>query len=176
MVSVNALITQAKAAWDRADEKMADADDWYIRTGRMLIELKGRVGHGNWLPALEKIGRSQQRAHELMEQAKGAKTAKQQRDRVRKAMKKTRAKSPSRDSDLPRDDEDYADMPLEDRWQNSLANLCGDIIAIAPYWRKELGDWEDFHCPSHIRKLVMEAAAALASITAVVAKRDRKVG
>jgi len=193
MMSVNALINQAKAAWDRADEKKADADDWYVRTGRMLVELKGRVEHGQWLPTLEKLGRSERRARELMELAKGSKTVDEQRSRARQGMVKTRANrrnvTPiSRGSiestngtitpapEEP-DDEYYGGEPtLEERWQNSLANLCADIIVRAPYWDKNMPGWEDFHCPSHIRKLVGEAATALASITATVAKRDRKTG
>lgn len=177
MVSVNALVTQTKAAWDRADLKSADADDWYVRTGKLLAELKGRVGHGNWLPTLEKIGRSERRAQELMEQAKGKKTPKQDRERKRASMKKSRAKSAQRGAHSePDEPDDTAEMPLEERWQYSLANLCGDILAIAPYWDKQFPGWEAFECPSHVRKLVREAATALASITATVAKRDRKVG
>lgn len=178
MVSVNALITQTKAAWDRADGKKADADDWYIRTGKMLIELKGRVGHGNWLPTLKKLGRSERRAQELMEQAKDEKAGEKQRQRKRDNERKTRAKAkanPRHGADLD-EPEDHADMPLEERWQYSLANLCGDIIAIAPYWDKEFPDWEQFDCPSHVRKLLREAATAFASINTIVAKRDRKVG
>jgi hypothetical protein len=71
--TANALIDQVKAAWDRADEKKADADDWYIRTGKLLLELKQRTGHGQWLPTLKKLGRSQRRAHELMELAEDPK-------------------------------------------------------------------------------------------------------
>jgi hypothetical protein len=57
------------------------------------------------------------------------------------------------------------DQSLEERWQYSLANLCGDIIAIAPYWQKQFPGWEKFDCPSHVQKLLEEAATALASIT-----------
>jgi hypothetical protein len=195
MMSVNALINQTKAAWDRADEKKADADDWYIRVGRMLVELKGRCEHGQWLPTLERLGRSKQRAHELMELARGTKTVEEQRGRKRDHARKVAQRSaiadfssepgttkPARqfpnfpDPEEP-DDEYYGGAPqAEERWQNSLANLCGDLIARANYWDREFPGWEEFECPSHIRKLVMEAATALASITAKVAKRDRKAG
>lgn len=177
MMSVNALITQTKAAWDRADEKKADTDDWYVRTGKMLIELKGRVGHGNWLPTLKKIGRSARRAQELMELADGAKTIEEQRRPRREYERKVRAKARHVAHSAPEEaDDHYGEQTPEERWQNSLANLCGDLIAIAPYWHKHFPGWEEFDCPSHIRKLVREAATALASITTTVAKRDRKVG
>lgn len=195
MVSVNALITQTKACWDRADEKRADADDWYIRTGKMLVELKGRVEHGQWLPTLKKLGRSQRRAQELMELAKGAKTLEEQRKPRRENERKVRANArhvadledadktkPARlfpnfpDPEEP-DDEYYGGVPqAEERWQNSLASLCGDVIARANYWDREFPGWEEFDCPSHIHRLVGEAATALASITAKVAKRGRKAG
>jgi hypothetical protein len=196
MMSVNALITQAKAAWDRADQKAADADDWYVRTGKMLVELKERVGHGQWGPTLKKLGRSARRAQELMELAKDAKTVEEQRERKRESVEKTRAKaryvariSPRPHPNIPGGDTDWYDpeepadeyygdgIPTsEERWQNSLGNLCGDIIARPYYWDQNFPGWERFECPSHIWKLVEEAATALASITAKVAKRGRKAG
>jgi hypothetical protein len=65
--------------------------------------------------------------------------------------------------------EEYAEQTLEERWQNSLANLCGDIISHRAYWRKHFPGWERFDCPSHIKKLVKEATTELASIAATAA-------
>src|SRR4051794_34158665 len=50
--TLNALVTQTKAAWDRADQKQADADDWARRTGKLLLELKRRTKEEGvrWLP------------------------------------------------------------------------------------------------------------------------------
>ncbi len=174
--SVNALITQTKAAWDRADEKKADADDWYVRTGKLLIQVKRRAGHGGWSDACKGIGRSKRRAEELIEFAKGTKTAEDERSRARTRMAKKRANKANarnvpRISPNPEEPEGYADQSPEERWQNSLANLCGDIIAIVPYWNKQFPGWEQFNCPSHIKTLVKEAATALASITKTATKR-----
>ena len=195
MMSVNALITQTKAAWDRADLKKADADDWYVRTGKMLVELKGRVKHGQWLPTLEKLGRGEWRAQELMELAKGAKTIEEQRARGREKERKVRAKArhaadleepgtakpalrfPNLPDPEEPDDDYYGGEPtLEERWQNSLANLCGDIIARPSYWDREFPGWNEFDCPSDIRKLVGEAERVLAFIVTYIAKLNRKAG
>lgn len=183
MQTINELTTQTKAAWDRADEKKAGADEWYIRTGQLLIELKERVyqeqGHGHWLATLKKVGRSKQRAHELIKLAEGSQTLKQQRERARHGMKKKRAKvrNVTDTSVAEKESSVDAEQPLDERWQYSLANLCGDIIAIAPYWNKHFSGWEEFDCPSHIRKLMMEAATEFASIVAIVNKqRNRKAG
>ena len=195
MVSVNALIDQAKAAWDRADQKAADADQWYARVGKMLVELKGRVEHGEWGPTLKKLGRSQRRAHELMELAKGTKTVEEQRKPRRENERKVRANQrhvadldPGPFPDIPGGNTDFYDPEepadeyfggtptSEERWRNSLANLCGDIIARPYYWDKNFPGWESFECPSHIQKLVGEAATALASIAAKAVKRGRKAG
>jgi hypothetical protein len=160
--SFNALVEHAKAAWDRADEKKADAEDWYIRTGKLLVELKEKAEHGQWLPTLKKLGRSQQRAHELMELAEGKKTYKQERERKRKSQVKSRAKSLLRSGDL--EPETYEDQSPEEQWQNSLANLCGDVLAIEAYWNKQFHGWQKFELPSHIKKLLREAATALTSL------------
>ena len=192
MTSVNALIAQTKAAWDRADQKKADAEDWYVRTGKMLVDLKARVGHGEWLPTLKKLGRSERRARELMELAKGAKTVEEQRKPRRENERKVRSEANRRHvADLPKPrfpglpapeepgEEFFGDdgvPPLEERWAYSLGNLCADIIARPTYWDREFPGWEQFECPSHIWKLVGEAATVLTSITTKVAKRGRKAG
>jgi hypothetical protein len=176
--SINALAQQAKAAWDRADEKKADADDWYIRTGKLLVELKLQVKEqgGKWLPALKKVGRSQQRASELMRLVDGDETVEKQRERKRTSVKKSRAKkkSPLRSGDNSIKTATHHDGEgdtREEQWQFSLSNLCGDIIAIRPYWDKHFSGWKEFECPSHIKTLMREAATALASITTTVASR-----
>jgi hypothetical protein len=178
--SLNALVVQTKAAWDRADEKKSDADEWYIRTGKLLVELKEKVKedpHSRWLPTLKKLGRSARRAQELMELAKGDKTIEEHRSRVRKAVAKTKAKAKTALANAhiskaePQESEDAAGQPIAERWQNSLANLCGDIISHRAYWHKHFPGWEKFDCPSHIKTLMREAAAELASITATVTGR-----
>lgn len=174
--TVHALVNQTKAAWDRADLKREDADDWYIRTGRLLIALKAKVREegGRWLPTLKKVGRSQRRAHELMELAGGEVTIEQQRERKRKSMRKSRKKKKS----APRGAETAAaeeavntDEQLEERWQNSAANFFGDVIAMQAYWDKNFEGWKQFEVPSHIKTLAREAATAFAALAAKVIRR-----
>jgi len=171
-ISTNALVTQTKAAWDRADEKEADAQDWYVRVGKLLIQLKKQTKVGEFESALKKIGRSPQRARVLMRIANGKTTIKKERERVREAVRKNRAKTKLRNFARDKDDQDDEDqMTIEERWQNSLSNACGDIIALQSYWKKEFGVWQKFECPPYIQKLVKEAAAELASIAETVTKR-----
>lgn len=54
--------------------------------------------------------------------------------------------------------------------------LCGETIALAPYWNKEFPGWEKFKCPSHVQTLVMEAAAAFASLRPIGDTAQRDVG
>jgi hypothetical protein len=178
--SVNALVVQAKAAWDRADEKKADADDWYKRTGRLLKELKAQVKDqgGQWLPTLKKIGRSARRAQELMRLVDGTETIEHQRESTRKRVKKHATKKKSalanahkRSQTATPPDEADEGQSLEERWQYSIANLCGDVVAIQSYWDKHFSGWKHFECPSHIKTLMREAATALASITKTVTSR-----
>jgi hypothetical protein len=172
LVSVNALTNQAKATWDRADEKKADADEWYIRTGKLLIELKDRVERGQWVNTIKKMGRSDRRAQELMELARGTKTYKQERERKVNAQRKATA-NPRSGARIAPAQKLYAlgEGQEEERWQNSFANLCGEIISRAPYWNKHFPGWEKFECPSYIRKLMIEATEELKSITTIVNKR-----
>lgn len=179
--TVNALITQTKAAWDRADQKKADADDWMQRTGKLLVELKQRTKDegGRWLAVLKQLGRSRQRADELMALVGGGVTVEQQRERKRQSMKKTRANQKVLPrggtlrvvSDTPEEDEDYTPPTMEERLQISLQNLCGDVIAREAYFDKTFPGWRLVVLPSHIKTLVREAATALASLAATVAER-----
>src|SRR3954471_13384077 len=139
--TLNALVTQTKAAWDRADQKQADAEDWARRTGKLLVELKQRTKEegGRWLAVLTQLGRSRQRADELMALVTGDVTIEQQRDRKRLSMEKSRAKKKALSRgrtfrDIPatpesEPEEDYAPPTMEERVQISLENLCGDVIA-----------------------------------------------
>jgi hypothetical protein len=175
--SVNELTKQAKATWDRADQKAADADEWYIRTGKILVELKGRTKHGEWLISLKKIGRSQQRASELMALSDGGlDTLKQQRQRKRDTWhrmqkKKSLLASGGLDTNDEGFDNQEAGDTLEEQWQFSLSNLCGDILARQSYWNTQFKGWEKFNCPPHIKTLMKEAAAEFASIITNVTKR-----
>ena len=47
-----------------------------------------------------------------------------------------------------------------ERWQSSLAMLCGETIALAPYWNKEFPGREKSKWPSRVQASVTEAAAA----------------
>lgn len=177
--SINALIAQAKAAWDRADEKKSDADKWYIKAGELLVELKARVKKegGRWLPTLKKIGRSERRARELMRLAAGDETIEQQRDRARKAMKKSRAKkktaqryAENRDQDATTFAADQEDT-LEERWSYAACNFFGDIISRQAYWDREFPGWKQFDRPSQVATLMKEAATAFASLVKIVAAK-----
>lgn len=182
--SVNALTQQTKAAWDRADKDKKSADDWYVRTGRLLVELKALVKAegGSWLGVLEKMGRSQQRAHELMQLAGGEVTVDEQRERVRVAVAKSRAKkkSPIRNSDkcdkkvteprkvIPFED-DYAPTDtLADRAHNGVSTLFGEIIARTAYLDFHMEGWREIEFPSHIKTLGREAATELASLLKII--------
>ena len=178
--SLKALTDQTKAAWDRADQKHADADDWYVRTGKLLLDLKERTPHGEWLTTLKRLGRSDRR--ELMELAGDPKILERQRERKRKHARKTakKAKSNRRYSadaqphyEEPEGYFNDADgmPPLAERWQYSLSNLCGEIISRRAYWNKEFAGWKSFECPSHVKKLVREAATEFAALAAEVTKR-----
>src|SRR5215831_89829 len=125
--SVNAIVLKTKAAWDRADQKQDDAGKWYKKTGEYLIELKKRVGHGQWGATLKRLGRSKERAAELMRLADGRATFEEQRESGRQRVKKSRAKRKSvlRNTHLDlqpvdedeRDDLHNAAIPLPERWQ-----------------------------------------------------------
>jgi hypothetical protein len=182
MQSLNALISQTKAAWGRADEKKHDADEWYIRTGKLLIELKKRAGHGQWLSMLKQLGRSPRRAQELMELV-ADKTVEEQRDRKRKVARKkakanARYSAHSEEEEEEEEDNDpgFQKKPPEEVWQEALAHFCGELIAAEAHWNKEFPGWQDYDCPSHIQTLLMQAATALARINALVAKHGRKTG
>jgi hypothetical protein len=187
---VNALVQQAKATWDRADEKKADAREWYIRTGKLLLELRNKTKRGQWVSAIKRLGRSERRARELMELAKGTTTVEKQRARWRKSAKKKRTKAKANSAGRPAEltktiearlplmytkqdiEEQFGgDGQLEERWQNSTANICSEIIARPAYWDKYFPGWKKFSCPSHIQSLVKEAVTVLASIAKTATKR-----
>ncbi len=176
--SLNAMVTKTKAAWDRADAKKADADDWARRTGKYLVELKQRTKQEGrrWLDVLQQLGRSERRAQELMQLAGGEVTIEQQRDRKRQAMTKTRIKQKAapRGAGLrvvhatPTPEEEYVPPTMEERVAISLENLCGDILAREALFDKHFPGWRSITLPSHVRTLVREAAAAFTSLAAIV--------
>jgi hypothetical protein len=195
--SVAAMITHTKAAWDRADAKRDDADDWMLRTGKLLVELKAKVKEegGRWLDVVKKLGRSARRASDLMRLAEGKDTVEKQREGRRKSMKKTRAKKKSAqrgadkrgaadtldwDNDGPNDFPGgaYAPEHTEKRWQRSFHNFVvgsADLCAQQAYWDKNFPDWQQYKIPSHLIAVVREAATEFAALAATVAKMgDRK--
>lgn len=107
MSTVHALIQEIKGCLDRAQKSEVNAKVWQARAGERLDQLKEKVGHGSWEKHLRKdLGISQQRASELMAIGKDINALERQRERVKQAMRKNRAKnkrskSPSRDGDLP---------------------------------------------------------------------------
>jgi hypothetical protein len=80
MTAKSELVARIATEWDRADEAQAASDaareawrenhqkaeEAYRKVGLMLIALREEVGPGKWLSTLASIGRSQQRANELM--------------------------------------------------------------------------------------------------------------
>jgi hypothetical protein len=88
-----ALVKQIKTAIERADsadaranKATAEADRHRHEAGLKLIELKERCEHGEWLPYLETIGITSQRASELM--AAGRDEAAPERERERQREKR----------------------------------------------------------------------------------------
>jgi len=85
------------------------------------------------------------------------------------------------------DDDDQGRTP-EERWQNNLAHLCGDILARRELWRRYLNrdgvrdreeKWKGFSCPDYIKTLVYEATVAmfrLATDLGVDADAERQGG
>jgi hypothetical protein len=150
-------------------------DYWKHKAGVQLAKLKDKCGHGEWEPHLKKIGITSQRASELMRQGHNIDWAKYERARNKQKERRRRgatAKSPARAGDFQQPFEDtVTDGSIEQRWQYSLANLAGDILARPAYWAKHFPDWETFSVPSHIKTLVREAAAEFASLAQKIADR-----
>ena len=188
--SFNALVTQAKAAWDRADEKRADADDWMVRTGRILVELRAKAKEERvrWGTVVKKLGRSMRRTQELMQLAEGGATVEEQRERKRTSTARSKKRATGAHSDY-RDDgkgelayegEDYEEWfgqsaTPEEKVGYSMQNLACDILARRHYFDKHFKGWQKFKCPPQIKKVVGEAAAEFADLAATVARMgDRK--
>lgn len=139
--TVNALVAQINAAWDRADQFTEDmrqasakADEWQVRTGKLLIDLKAQVKTegGSWLETLKKMGRSNRRAQELMALAVNTAIIEQQRDRKRESMQKSRAKEkgPSRDGPN-RDKSDTPVVDLTQKYAPRGAHFSGKVATVA---------------------------------------------
>lgn len=169
--SPNALVKQIKACVERADKAAGDADYWKHKAGAQLIKLKERCEHGEWLPYLKTIGITKQRASELMQTGADPAWPEKERERIRKAVKRSKAKAKSPLPNGPLEDEEDEGQSLEERWQNSLANFSGDVLATQPYWDKHFPGWKEFSVPSHIKKLVREAATEFALLAALISKR-----
>jgi hypothetical protein len=172
MESANALIKQIKAIIERVDKAETDMDYWKHKAGVQLKKLRDKSEHGEWLPYLKTIGISQQRASELMNIGHNIDWAKYERERKKQSerrRRKTKAKSPPHGGTF--EIEQLPDGSPEQRWQFSLANLAGDILARPAYWTKHFPDWQTFSVPSHIKTLVKEAAAEFASLAEQIAER-----
>ena len=184
--SFNALIVQAKAAWDRADAKRADADEWQVRAGKILVDLKLKAKQEgvSWSTVVKKLGRSMRRAQELMQLATGDVTVEEQRERNRTSKKeaRTRRKSAGRpaysddepDGDIQDPDDIYAAEPgdgPEQFWPRSIENMCGTILSRRAFWDRNYPDWRKYQLPSHLKTLVREAATEMLALTAAVTKR-----
>lgn len=174
------LCKTIKALVTKGDSAIAKGEQFYIAAGRHLAELKERRPRDiSWAAYVEKKCKiSRSRAAELIAIGDGRTTLQELRANNAKRQAKTKlgrktAVSNGRKRsyemvDEP-DDDDEGQTP-EERWQYSLANFCGDIIAMQSYWHKHFDGWESFECPPHIQKLVKEAAAELTSITATISQ------
>lgn len=184
--SFHALVSQTKACWDRADQKAADADQWMIRTGKLLVELKekAKADGERWLDVLKKLGRSRQRADELMQLATGEATIEQQRERTRKAVQKSRAKKvllrnstreglhgPGRYAAAQEGEEEDEPDGTQEFVERSLSHLCGEMLCRRAALDREHPGWrKEFKCPSHIKTLMKEAATEFAALITLVTK------
>jgi hypothetical protein len=207
MTPVTELIKQTKTVWDRADktqervEKLGEgvvaaehramlargrhwdltkkAEQEYIRVGRMLRELRERVGHGKWLATLKKIGRSNQRAGELMRLAGGEETMEQQRERSRKSSEKHRGKFPSPssgDGNLPEPEPREREpaprrLSTEQLWVNVFAQTAAEIVALDAQWQRDYGDWRAYKVPSEYQELARQALETWGNITNLVCRK-----
>jgi len=187
------LITEVKVELQQADKSYENAERHYKAAGEALRQLKmdtpepRRPGQRHSIPwkklVLQEFGIYSDWANQLIKLAEGKTTLwkirennrlRKQRSRLRREPKKKSRHIPSKFVKLKFDPHKDDGPPLEERWQYSLANLCGDIISMPAYWNKEFPGWEDFNCPSHIRLLLKDAATALASISTTVIAGDRK--
>jgi hypothetical protein len=57
-------------------------------------------------------------------------------------------------------------VTAEQRWQWSAANLFGDVVAAAAFWRREFGDWQKFRPPTELIALMDQAADAMQQLRA----------
>jgi hypothetical protein len=73
---------------------------------------------------------------------------------------------------LEHDDEDD---PKEERWQRSLGNIAGTVIAMHAFWTREFGDWQKFDCPSDLVTLAKQAAQAMTELADDLSK-GKKTG
>lgn len=184
------LITETKVHLQQADKSLENAERHYKAAGEKLRQLKMDTSKDIvWDKFVrQQFGFGERWARWLMDLAAGKTTLEKMRQGFRERQRRVRDKKREREREAritkndpatkarlrPGKQRQYAEPPLEERWQYSLANLCGDIIAIAPYWCKEFPGWEEFDCPSHIKTLLKDAATALASITTTVTVGDRK--
>jgi len=60
----------------------------------------------------------------------------------------------------------------EQRWQQSCAGMLGEMLSLAPYWRKEFGKWERFHVTSALVKLAAQAADELSSLAEQIKSQE----
>jgi hypothetical protein len=87
------LIKQTKACLKHVALAEANVSKWQHKAGQLLIELKEQCDHGEWLPALKKIGINERRAQELMQIGRDPAKLEQQQERARQGMKASRAKA-----------------------------------------------------------------------------------
>jgi hypothetical protein len=185
------LISEIKVELQQADKSYKNAERHYKFAGEALRQLKidtpqprypGQRHSLSWKKFVwQEFGIHQSWADMLIKLAEGKTTLWKIREDNRQKKRKYRAQhkhkktSKLRPSPIAKPDPyKDAEPALEERWQYSLANLCGDIISMPAYWNKEFPGWEYFDCPSHIRTLLRDAATALASISTTVTVGDRK--
>jgi hypothetical protein len=61
-----------------------------------------------------------------------------------------------RGPDTVEEEDEQTENP-EERWQRSLSNYTGDILAMTSLWKKQFGDWRKFKVPSDLMKLALQA-------------------
>jgi hypothetical protein len=140
-----ALDRHATAVLRQGAEAKAEAEKLFFDVGRMLLGLRQQVKHGCWAKTVKRLGRSERRARELMELARGDTNLEAQRQRTREAMRRLRDNSASHDG--------YADLPPARNVRNIpyLRGVAEPRTISAPHYVREVAAARTISAPHYVR-------------------------
>jgi hypothetical protein len=179
IIATGALLIEAKAKVDPGDWlKVAEELPFGERTAQRLMEIArhpilSNPTHGSHLPpswrTLYELSKIDDQV--LLARIEDHTINPETQRKDIKAIAASVTGAVRRDTNKKRREAPPSLAELVERWQNSLATMAGDTIALPANWDRVFGNWREFDKPSDLITLAEQAADTWAKIVEIMRRK-----